>query len=182
VTKFTGSRDQKLLFERIGRRSIEADFSGGDLSSDGSVLLLRQTDQIIGLTRAAAHAMHDRRSASRIEHDLHTLVRQRVFALCAGYEGLNDHRRQREDALMQTAVGRGQALGSAPTLCRLENAASATDCARLSAVLVEQFLRAHDRPPESITLDVETSDVPLHGDQERYELHGYHDHYCYLPL
>jgi hypothetical protein len=182
VTKCTGSSDQKLLFGRIGRRSIEADFSGGDLSSDGGLLLLRQTDQIIGLTQAAAHAMHDRRAPSRIEHDLHTLVSQRVFALCAGYEDLNDHQRLRHDTLMQTAVGRSDSLGSAPTLCRLENRASAGDCARLSAILVEQFLAAHTSAPESITLDVDASDVPLHGDQERSEFHGYYDHYCYLPL
>lgn len=182
MTKCTGSEDETLDFGRLGRRRIEADFSGGDLSSDGGLLLLRQTDQIIGLTQAAAAAVSDVRDGSRVEHSLHTLMSQRVFALCAGHEDLNDHQRLRDDTLMQTAVGRNGALGSAPTLCRFENAATSADCARLSAVLVEQFLAAHDRAPESITLDVDASDVPLHGDQEGSQFHGYYDHYCYLPL
>ncbi|TAG44251.1 MAG: IS1380 family transposase, partial [Betaproteobacteria bacterium] len=55
-------------FGRLGRRRIEADFSGGDLSSDGGLLLLRQTDQIIGLTQAAAAAVSDVRDGSRVEH------------------------------------------------------------------------------------------------------------------
>ena len=84
--------------------------------------------------------------------------------------------------MLQTAVGREQALGSAPTLCRLENGATASDCAALSRVLVWQFMHAYDTPPASIVLDVDASDIPLHGEQQHTQFHGYYDHYCYLPL
>ncbi|MFN7481351.1 MAG: transposase, partial [Betaproteobacteria bacterium] len=53
--------DAKIEFGRFGRRLIEADFSGGDLSSDGGLLLLRQIDQHLGLSRAAAAVIPDPR-------------------------------------------------------------------------------------------------------------------------
>lgn len=182
MPKCTGSKDAQMQFGRIGRKLIEANFEGGEIGSDGGLMLLRQTDQIIGLTVAAANAMSHRRDGNRIEHSMQTLLSQRILAICAGYEDLNDHQALRKDRLMQTALGREAALGSAPTLCRLENAATATDFAALSGVLVEQFINAYQTPPSSIVLDVDASDIPLHGDQEGRQFHGYYDHYCYLPL
>jgi len=87
-----------------GRRVIEADFSGGDLSSDGGLMLLRQVDRRIGLTRLSAGKLSDPRDPGRIRHSLRTLQAQRIDGLCCGYKGLNDHARLRNDLVMQTAV------------------------------------------------------------------------------
>jgi len=114
----------KIDFGRFGRRVIEADFSGGELSSDGGLLLLRQVDRHLGLSRAAAAAIPDPRDPERIRHALRDLLAQRLYGLCCGYEDLNDHQALRDDVLMQTAVGRDQALASAPTFSRLENRAT----------------------------------------------------------
>ncbi len=65
---------ERMEFRRVGRRAIEADFSGGAIGSDGGVLLLRQVDAKIGLSRAVAEALRDRRDPSRITHSLETLV------------------------------------------------------------------------------------------------------------
>lgn len=100
----------KLALGRVGRRVIEADISGGDLSSDGGLLLLRQADRRIGLTRAAATALPDPRDPERIRHGLREMLAQRVYGLCCGYEDLNDHRVLRRDVLMQSAVGRAEPL------------------------------------------------------------------------
>jgi hypothetical protein len=172
----------KLAFGRAGRRLIEADFSGGDLSSDAGVMLVRQVDRRIGLSRAVAAALGDARDPSRIAHCLRDLVAQRLYGLCCGYEDLNDHDRLRDDLLMQAAVGRDAALASAPTLCRLENRATREQAWALHGVLVEQFIASHERAPEELILDIDASDVPLHGEQERHEFHAYYDHHCYLPL
>jgi hypothetical protein len=172
----------KLAFGRAGRRLIEADFSGGDLSSDAGVMLVRQVDRRIGLSRAVAAALGDARDPSRIAHCLRDLVAQRLYGLCCGYEDLNDHDRLRDDLLMQAAVGRDAALASAPTLCRLENRATREQAWALHGVLVEQFIASHGRAPEELILDIDASDVPLHGEQERHEFHAYYDHHCYLPL
>jgi hypothetical protein len=169
-------------FGRFGRRVIEADFSGGDLSSDGGLLLLRQVDRHLGLSRAAAAAIPDPRDPERIRHDLRDLLAQRLYGLCCGYEDLNDHKTLRDDVLMQTAVGRAQALASAPTFSRLENRATRAQAWALHGVLIEQFVASHAEPPEELVLDIDASDVPLHGNQEHSQFHAYYDHHCYLPL
>lgn len=174
--------NQKMIFGRVGRRQIEADFSGGALSSDGGVMLMRQIDQKIGLSRAVAAALSDPRDPERITHPLRDLIAQRLYALCCGYEDLNDHDVLRHDPLMQTAVGRVDDLASSPTLSRLETRATRADVVALNRVLIEQFITAQKVAPQELTLDVDASDVPLHGDQEQSQFHGYYDHYCYLPL
>src|SRR5512137_2631882 len=115
---------QRIEFGRVGRRVIEANFDGGDLSSDGGLMLLRRVDERIGLTRAVAAVFSDPRDPARITHRLRDLLAQRLYGLCCGYEDLNDHDSLRSDLLMQTAVGRAEVLASSPTLCRLESRAT----------------------------------------------------------
>jgi hypothetical protein len=172
----------KIKFGRFGRRVIEADFSGGVLSSDGGLLLLRQVDRHLELSRAAAAAIPDPRDPERIRHGLRDLLAQRLYGLCCGYEDLNDHKTLRDDVLMQTAVGRDEALASAPTFSRLENRATRTQAWALHGVLIDQFIASHKTAPEELVLDIDASDVPLHGNQELSQFHAYYDHHCYLPL
>jgi len=172
----------RIDFGRFGRRVIEADFSGGDLSSDGGLLLLRQVDRHLGLSRAAAVAIPDPRDPERIRHSLRDLLAQRLYGLCCGYEDLNDHQALRDDVLMQTAVGRDAALASAPTFSRLENRATRAQAWALHGVLIEQFIASHQSAPEELVLDIDASDVPLHGEQELSQFHAYYDQHCYLPL
>lgn len=174
--------DELMEFGRLGRRQIEADFTGGAISSDGGLMLLRQMDQRIGLSAAVARALHDPRNPERITHSLRDLIAQRLYGLCCGYEDLNDHDRLRYDPLMQTAVGRVDELGSSPTLCRLETRATRADIVALNRVLVDQFIASHTVTPTELILDADASDIPLHGDQEQREFHAYYDHHCYLPL
>ncbi len=173
---------QKIDFGRVGRRVIEANFDGGDLSSDGGLMLLRRTDERIGLTGAVAAVFSDSRDPARIRHRLRDLLAQRIYGLCCGYEDLNDHDTLRSDLLMQTAVGRVEALASAPTLCRLETRATRAQAVALHRVLIEQFIASHESAPSELVLDIDASDVPLHGRQELAEFHAYYDHHCYLPL
>ena len=174
--------DRTIEFGRLGRRVIEANFEGGDLSSDGGLLLLRRADERIGLSRAAAAVLSDPREPSRITHSLRGLLAQRIYALCCGYEDLNDHDALRDDLLMQTAIGRVDALASSPTLSRLETRATRAQAAALHGVLVEQFIASHKTAPSELVLDIDASDVPLHGNQEQAEFHAYYDAHCYLPL
>lgn len=145
-------------------------------------MLLRQLDRRLGLSQAVANALIDPRDPERITHALQDLVAQRLYGLCCGYEDLNDHDRLRHDPLLQTAVGKVTPLASSPTFSRLETRATRADVVALNRVLVEQFMAAHPLPPTELVLDVDASDVPLHGDQELTQFHGYYDHHCYLPL
>lgn len=173
---------QPMLFGRLGRCEIEANFAGGALSSDGGLMLLRQVDRRLGLSKAVAEVLHDPRDPERITHELRDLVAQRLYGLCCGYEDLNDHGQLRQDPLMQTAVGTTAELASSPTLSRLETRATRSDIVALNRVLVEQFVASHRVAPKELILDVDASDIPLHGEQEKGEFHAYYDHYCYLPL
>lgn len=62
--------NDKVTFGRVGRRVVEAAFDGGDIASDGGAMLLRQVDQRIGLTRAAAPVFNDARRPASIKHGM----------------------------------------------------------------------------------------------------------------
>ncbi len=173
---------KQIEFEPFKRRRVEANFGGGDVSSDGGLLLLRKLERRLGLIDAVAGALADPRDPERIEHTLADMLRQRVFGLVQGYEDLNDHAALRNDVLMQTACDRDTALASAPTLCRLENRASRTAAWAMHGVIIEKFIASFKRPPEELVLDFDATDDPLYGRQEGRFFHGYYDNYCYLPL
>lgn len=173
---------EQLTFGRLGRRHVQANFQGGDLSSDGGLMLLRQIDARTGLSRLAAKALTERRATRRIHHRLRDVLAQRLYGLCCGYEDLNDHDTLRKDLLIQTAVGRDRPLASSPTLCRFETGATRADAWALHQVLVEHFIARFTVAPKELILDVDASGVPLHGEQELKQFHAYYDHHCYLPL
>jgi hypothetical protein len=113
---------------------------------------------------------------------MHSLLAQRIYGLCLGWSGVCDHNVLRDDLVMQTAVGRAEALASAPTFSRLETSATPEHAAALHEVLMQQFIASHAVAPKEIVLDVDATHVPLHGEQERGHFHAYYDNYCYLPL
>ncbi len=182
----TDCTTKPLLFASLASKSVQADFHGGSLSTDAGALLLREADRRLGLLDALDHALADPREPSRIEHSQRSLLAQRVLGIALGYEDLNDHDRLRHDPLWHVLAERPpdaeQPLGSAPTLCRLENRAGRADLIRLSAVLVEQFIASHATPPECLILDFDATDDPVHGNQEGRFFHGYYGGYCFLPL
>lgn len=174
--------EETVEFGRVGRRVVEAAFDGGDIVSDGGVLLLKRLDERLGLTRAAARVFGDKRRGASIQHSVHSLLAQRIYGLCLGWSDVCDHNVLRHDLVMQTAVGRAEALGSAPTLSRFETGATPQHAAALHGVLMQQFIASHAVAPRELVLDVDATHVPLHGDQERGHFHAYYDNYCYLPL
>ena len=169
-------------FPRVNRRIVEARFDGGDITSDGGVLLLRQADRLTGLSDSIARALSDPRRQASCEHDVPGLVRQRLYAIALGYEDLNDHDGLRQDVALQTAVERDQWLASASTLCRFENRADRETAWRLHEVLLDQFIASFKRAPKKLILDFDATDDPVHGEQDGRFFHGYYRHYCFLPL
>ena len=173
---------EKLSFSPLGRRQIEADFSGGHISSDAGLLLLREVDKRHGLTRQLAGALSDSRMSSKVRHSLPSMVAQRVYGLAAGYEDFNDHQQLRFDQILQSALGRDQPLAGKSTLSRMERGLERQSIVEAHRVLWQQFIDQHDQPLEELVLDFDGTDIPLHGDQPEKYFHGYYDHHCYLPL
>jgi hypothetical protein len=175
-----------LPFATLNGRRVEADFSGGALTTDAGALLLREADRRLGLLDALDRCLPDPRDPDLITHPQRALLAQRVFGIATGYEDLNDHQRLRHDPLWQALADYDpdpqQPLASAPTLCRLENRASRAALFRMACALVEQFIASHDRPPECLILDFDATDDPAHGQQEGRFFHGYYDTYRFLPL
>jgi hypothetical protein len=175
-----------MTFSRLGTKAVVADFHGGRLTTDSGALLLREVARSTGLFEALDAAIPDPRDPALIAHDQRSMLAQRVTALALGYEDLNDHQALRADPTLQLAAGKipepEVVLASPPTLCRLENRVDRKALVRLAGVLVDQFIAAHAEPPESLVLDLDATDDPIHGKQERRFFHGYYDHHCFLPL
>jgi Transposase DDE domain group 1 len=174
-------------------RDVVARFDGGTISSDGGSLLLRQTDQRLNLLVRFADCFLDGREPDRVEHSILEMVSQRVYGLALGYEDLNDHEQLRKDPLFGVLAGREELdkpLAGKSTLNRLELGNGQQDRYKkitfwkqgVDELLVSVFLESQETAPEQIILDVDTTDLPLHGKQEGRFFHGYYDSYCYLPL
>jgi hypothetical protein len=184
-------------FAPVEGREVVAAFDAGAITSDAGALLLGATDLAIGMMGRFASCFHDVRYPEFIEHEVVTLVGQRVFGIALGYEDLNDHDELRHDPLMAVLAGKLEARrqGCAPvagksTLNRLElSCLEPTRYHKIShnpvaikGLFVDLFLEAHDRAPNEIILDLDATDDPVHGEQEGRFFHGYYDCYCYLPL
>jgi hypothetical protein len=177
---------QPLLFSNLNRQKIQADFAGGTLTSDAGGLLLREVDRQLGLIDALNGCLTDPRAPARIQHEQRTMLAQRIFGIALGYEDLNDHNELRRDPLFSVLADQppkpDNPLASSPTLCRLENRVDRKALARLSAVLVEQFIASFDQAPDELVLDFDPTDLPVHGQQAGRFFHGFYGHYCFLPL
>jgi hypothetical protein len=170
----------------VGDKAVVLAFDGGRLSSDAGLVLLKDPDEQLGLTRALAAVLQDPRDPRRVHFTLHDLLKQRVLQIAAGYEDANDATTLRHDPIFKLLLGRlpdsGAPLASQPTLSRFENHVSRTELYRMARVLVEQFLASYARPPQLIVLDFDDTEDPVHGEQEQARYDGYYGGYCFLPL
>src|SRR6186997_107358 len=184
-------------FAPVEGRQVVAAFDGGAITSDAGALLLGETDRAIRLTKRFAACFIDARVPELVEHEISTMVLQRVVGIALGYEDLNDHNELRHDPVLAIIAGKLAAkradcapLAGKSTLNRLELSRPeptryhkvSHDAAAIETLFVDMFLEAHRRAPAQIILDLDATDDPLHGNQEGRFFHGYYDCHCYLPL
>lgn len=184
-------------FAPVEGHQVVASFDGGAITSDAGALLLGETDRVIRLTERFAACFVDARMPALVEHEVSTMVLQRVVGIALGYEDLNDHDELRHDPVLAVLAGKLAAkradcapLAGKSTLNRLELSRPeptryhkvSHDAAAIEALFVDVFLEAHRRAPAQIILDLDATDDPLHGNQEGRFFHGYYDCHCYLPL
>lgn len=156
-----------------------------ETSSDGGALLLHQMDERLGLTARLAACLPDRREPTRVEHPRAEQYRQRVLQIALGYEDGNDATTLRLDPMLNLACGRGlerRGLSSQPTLSRFEHAADMRALKRQLQVFEDVYLESFAAPPETIVLDIDSTDDPTHGHQQLSMFHGFYDQHMYHPL
>jgi len=178
----TECNTKQILFSSVGHKKVQADFSGGNITSDAGALFLREADRRLGLTESLAHCITDPREQDQLTHSVLRMLRQRIYGIALGYEDLNDHTTLREDEIFKILTEANTDLASTPTLCRFENRVDRKSLMRMSIALVENFIASFETPPEELILDFDATDDPVHGNQEGRFFHGYYDNYCFLPL
>lgn len=193
----------QLAFEGFQGRQVVGAFDGGAVTSNAGALLLREADRAINLTPQVVRCFRDGRDQDSVVHAIETLIAQRVHGQALGYEDINDHDELRHDpilALLSDTLEPKRAnvarLAGKSTLQRLEGVpkkqAAETGATRYHKISVDEtameqvfldlHVAAHETPPKRVILDLDATDVPLHGNQEGRFFHGYYRNYCYLPL
>ncbi len=169
---------------------VVARFDQAHASSDGGALLLKALDDRLGLTRRLAACLIDRRQPGKIQHEEIELLRQRVFGIACGYADCNDAARLADDAIQKLLLERdplaGPALASQPTLSRFENAIGWQELYWLGVTVADLVIDYHrarlQGRAQRITIDLDPTEDPTHGQQEFTFFNGHYDTWCYLPL
>src|SRR5437667_10486473 len=174
----TECSQSEFEFQAHFSRRVVAGFDGGAMTSDGGALLLRETDRRLNLLPRLAECFLDGRSPLLVEHTVEQLVSQRVYGLALGYEDLNDHEQLRQDPLLRMLAGKADVedspLAGKSTLNRLELSDGTPNRYKkitfwkdaIDELLVKVFVESYAAAPEELILDVDATDLPLHGEQE----------------
>lgn len=170
----------------ISKKKVTAAFDGGQVSSDGGVLLLAAADKRLGLIDTLAGLIPDARDPAQVTHPMADILRGRIFAIACGYPDGNDLDDLRHDPAFKMACGRlpnsGGDLASQPTISRLENAPDLRDLIRMARGMVDFWCASHERPPKGIVLDIDDSADTVHGHQQLSFFNAHYDERCFLPI
>ncbi len=180
----------ECLFPDLFDKPVIARFDQENSSSDGGALLLKAADRRLGLIDTLSSCLPDGREPGKVQHELADLVAQRVYGLACGYADCNDAARLADDPIHKALLGRdpiaGACLASQSTLSRFENAVGPRDLYRFGEALADSVIRRHRKrlrgKARRITIDLDPTDDPTHGQQQLSFFNGYYDNWCYLPV
>jgi len=180
--------DGTLLFDFMPARTVVLRPAAGQLTSDAGLLAIRQFDERVGWTRRFCACLADERLDP--VHTIESMIHQRVYGILAGYEDCNDHDALRGEPIFKMIAGRlpeDDPLASQPTLSRLENSVQPAELLQLVDLMIElgieRVKRKHrGRIPDRVTIDLDPTDDPTHGQQQLTFFHGYYDQHQYFPM
>ena len=186
----TQHSSETFLFEGIFHKPLVSQFDSEQRTSDGGASLLGVVDRRTKLTETLCGHLVDVRDPSRVEHSYGELLRQRVFSIALGYPDGNDSARARHDPMLKLVCGRKpgsdeRGLASQPTVSRFEHGVSGRELVSLGRGLedfvIERLSRRHRRAT-IVTIDLDGTVDPTHGQQPFTFFSGYYDTWCYFPL
>jgi hypothetical protein len=174
----------EMQFPAVAGRPVMACFDGGALTSDAGLIPLSQADRRLRLTERLADQIVDTREPAKVRHQIVDLLRERIFAIAAGYEDANDLDSLCRDPALLLSCGKplGMSLASQPTLSRFENEVETKDLYCLAETLACVVIEQLPSDTRSVILDADPTDDACHGQQEFEFFHGHYDKHCYLPL
>jgi len=174
---------------RVGfDQRVRLEFHGAKVGSEAGLFPVRELDRVLGLTKSAAAMLQDNRTGDNIQHSKAALLRQSIYSRLAGYEDTNDAERLSVDSVMRMVVDKDNAdrpAASSSALSRFETKmlTSQENLQALAAVngrWVSKAMR-HTRT-DRIILDMDSSESPVYGEQEKASYNGYFGLVCYHPL
>ncbi len=174
-----------IVIPSLGRKGLSVAFDGGDLSSDAGLIPLSLADQKLGLTELLSQAIEDLRDPDKLDHDVLTLLRERIYLISLGYTDANDAQQMRHDPLLKATVRKNpsdEPLAGQSTLSRFENSITSADLVRLGQALLDVFVARCGPAPRRIVLDFDPFVDPCHGTQQGVLFNAHYDTHCYLPL
>ena len=167
-------------------RRIRLEFRGATITSDAGLLACRELDGALGLTETASECLQESRGGRNVQHRLVGLLRQSVYSRLAGHEDTNDAERLADDPTMRVVVGRRggpeRPAASTNTMSRFETEALTQDgnvegLGRLNAKWVDGAMSR--TPHRRVILDMDSSESPVHGEQEGASYNGHFGSMCY---
>jgi len=168
--------------------SLRLEFHGSKVTSDAGLLAYRDLDDALGLFDSVSTVLSDKRTGRNIQHAMPTLLRQSIYSRLAGYEDVNDADRLSVDPVMRAITGKkdkSKHAASANTMGRFETEilTQRENLASLSAINSEWVQRAMNKTPHRrIILDLDSSESPVHGEQEGSAYNGHFGCTCFHPL
>ncbi len=183
----TGESISAPLQVRFNRR-LKLQFHGAKLSSDGGLIVFRELDDALGLTEMASWELLDTRTGKNSRHNLLAMFRQSVFGRLAGYEDVNDAGRLARDPVMRAITGRkdfDRPAASESQMGRFETGTlpssdNLTALSNLNGKWVDRVQWLRKSP--NLILDIDSSESPVHGEQEASAYNGHFGCSCYHPL
>ena len=181
---------QSVLFPDLFSKPVVVEFDQEHSSSDGGALLLKAVDDQLGITQRLDVCLEDPRQPGKVRHAMLDLLRQRMFAIACGYPDGNDAARLADDPIHKLLLERdpiaGDRLASQPTLSRFENTPRRADLYRMADALADAVIEHHRRRLRGrvrrITVDMDPTDDPTHGQQEFAFYNGHYQSWCYQPV
>ena len=179
---------QNQPFQLSFNPSLKVDFQGSRVTSDGGLLLVRELDERLGLSELISEHLMDGRRGKNTQLPLPDLLRQSIYSRLAGYEDVNDAQRLSQDPTFRLMGSeriweRGAALTSRLQSFETELLTQEDNLSGLAAINRELIARAEAiDSPQRVVLDMDSTEIPVYGQQENSAYNGHFESTCYHPL
>jgi hypothetical protein len=178
---------QTKPFQLSFNASLKVAFQGSRVTSDGGLILVRELDEHLGLSQLIEQHLTDPRGTNT-RLPLADLLRQSVYSRLAGYEDVNDAERVSADPTFRLIGSekiwdRGAALTSRLQSFETELLAEGENLAGLGAINRELIAKAEAMDAtQRVVLDIDSTEIPVYGQQEDSAYNGHFESTCYHPL